>query len=750
MSTAPPRRLLRGLGDLVVRHRRWTLVATLLLTLGLGVLASGAMNAMVLSRWEAPGTESVRTQGVLAERYGTGNANFVLIVEAENGDVDAPDVERAGTDLADELAAEPGVGDVWSYWSEHRDPMLRADDARQAVVLAWVTGDATEARERITGMIPDYTRDGATDGGAIDVRVAGGEAASTQISALAAEDFLRAEVVIIPTMLLLLVVVYRRVVPALLTLGVGVFSVLGTMALLRVLTGFVEISTFAANITLVMGIGLGIDYSLFVISRYREEIARGQRSGDAVARAVQTAGRTVVFSGLTVAAALSVLLALPYPFLQSFGYAGVLVVVTAVVGALVPLPGALAIWGHRVVRKRAPNRAAAETGRWHWIGTRVLRRPIVFGTVGLLFVLLLGSPVLGLRIGLPDDRVLPADASTRQAYDILRADFSQEPNDAIQVLGSGPAPDRTEVADYASELSTLRGIAQVNSVAGSFVDGQRTRPASATADRLTADTGSRLELFPTHEALSGAEADVDQLVERIRAMSTPYDQVLVGGYPAELTDFRTVLMDRVPLVATLILAVTFVILFLMSGSVLIPVKATVLNLLSLSVMFGALVFVFQDGRFADLLGFTATGTLDPAFPILMFCVAYGLSMDYEVFMLSRIKEEYDATGDNNRAVLLGLSRSAPLITAAAVILALSFGLYATGQIMYLQMLGVGTALAILVDATVIRAILVPAFMALAGRANWWAPGPLRRIHERFGISESAPAPTPERVPVRTP
>lgn len=384
---------------------------------------------------------------------------------------------------------------------------------------------------------------------------------------------------------------------------------------------------------------------------------------------------------------------------------------------------------------------AAEHGFWYRLGARVMRRPGLFGGVALILVVVLGSPALGIRIGLPDDRVLPPTASTRQAYDELRANFPVEANDAIHVVapdtGAHAGGDRAATGTYARDLSAVDGVAQVNSPAGTFADGRQVRPPGQVSERLVAGDAVRLEAVPTREVLAGTE--VDGLVERLRAVPAPFDGVLVGGYPAELTDFRDTLTDRVPLVALVILLITFAILFLMSGSLLIPVKATVLNLLSLSVMFGALAFVFQNGNFAGLLGFTPIGTLDPAFPILMFCVAYGLSMDYEVFMISRIKEQYDLTGDNTRSVLFGLQRGAPLVTAAAVILALSFSLYATGQVMYLQMIGVGTAIAILVDATIIRAILVPAFMRLAGDANWWAPAPLRRLHRRFGISETTPA-----------
>ncbi|GIE30904.1 membrane protein [Actinoplanes italicus] len=676
------------------------LLLTGLLTVVLGAVAAGAMNAMVLSRWEAPGSESVQVQELLARDHGTGNANLVLLV---SGAIDDPATAAAATAVATELRGEQAVGDVWSYWSRGGDPTMRSSDGRHAVILAHVTGDATSARLLIRERIlPTYTR----DDGVLRVDVGGAEAVSSQVSQQATRDFLRAELLILPVMTILLVWLYRRVRLALLTLAIGLFAVLGTLAGLRMLTGFTEVATFAANITLVMGIGLGIDYSLFVIARFREELTAGATIKNAIISTVRTAGRTVVFSGLTVAASLSALLLFPFAFLRSFAYAGILVVALAVLGALTILPAALAVLGPRALRRNP--RPEADDGFWVRAGGAVMRRPVLFAAFGLLVVGVLAAPALGLRLGLPDDRVLPPTASTRQTYDVMRDVLPTEPQDALHIVTTS-----TDVAGYAAEVSRVPGIAQVNAAAGVFVGGVRVGPAPFT--------GSRLEAVPTREILSGTETPA--LVAAVRAVPQPPGGALVGGYPAELTDFRAMLTDRIPLVAAVLLAISFAVLFAMSRSLLIPVKATVLNLLSLAVMFGVLVTVFQNGFLAGVLGFTPIGTLDPAFPILMFCVAYGLSMDYEVFLLSRIKERYDATGDNTRAVLEGLQRSAPLVTAAAAILAVSFALYATGEVMYLQMVGVGTAVAIIVDATIIRAILVPALMRLAGRANWWPARP---------------------------
>ncbi|WP_280508255.1 MMPL family transporter [Nocardia flavorosea] len=712
---------LSWLGALLAARPRPVLVAGILLTLLSGVIGAGAMGEMILNRWEAPGTESVRAHEVLQRDFHTGNANFILLVTAAGGSVDSAEVAAAGAALTTELRADRAVTDAWSYWSAHGDPTLRSADSRHAVVLAHVSGDATTARAQIIDrLLPEFTRADAT----VQVRVAGAEAVSGQISAQATQDFLRAELIIIPLMLLLLLMLYRRLRLALYTLTVGLFAVFATLAALRVVASFTEVSTFAANITLVMGIGLGVDYSLFVISRFQEELRSGAAVPLAVRTAVATAGRTVIFSGITVAAALSVLLVFPYSFLRSFAYAGVLVVATAVAGALVLLPAALAVTGHAALPRRAGPVTHTEQGFWYRFGDVVMRNPVRSATAAILLLAVLAAPAAGLRIGLPDDRVLPPSASTRQAYDDLRATFDVEANDAVHfVAPGGRAVPPEAVGRYAAALSRVGGVARVNSTAGVFVGGVLAGPAPDPG-RLVSDTGTRLEVIPTRRILAGTE--VPAFVGELRAVPRPFDEVLVGGYPAELTDFRAVLTERIPAVAALIAVVTFAVLLAMSGSVVLAAKAIVLNLLSLAVMFGVLVFVFQNGAFAKVLGFTPIGTLDPAFPILLFCVAYGLSMDYEVFLLSRIIERYRATGDNRRAVLEGLQRGAPLVTAAALVLAVSFSLYATGQVMYLQMLGVGIAIAIVVDATVLRAVLVPAFMRLAGAANWWTPRGLRR------------------------
>ncbi|MEW2116833.1 MMPL family transporter [Streptomyces sp. NPDC005474] len=731
---------LHRLGAFAAARRRTVLIAGAVLFLLAAAFGAGAQAALSLSRFEAPGSESATAEQILHQQFKDGSPNYVLLVTAKNGGtVDDPEVAAEGRKLTEDLAGREGVDTVGSYWSRGEHSALVSEDRSQALVVAWLQGTATEVRSELATITPDFTRDTKL----LTVRPGGQDEVFRQVGEETRRDFLRAEAVVIPAVLLLLLWVYRRWSAAALTLGIGFFSVLATLAMLRGVTAFTEVSTFAANLALVLGLGLGLDYSLFIISRFREEMAATAGGSDAdrhaaVVRTVASAGRTVLFSGVTVAASLAALFLFPFPFLQSFAWAGIAVVGSAAFGAVVLLPAALAAVGRRTLR---PGRTepAVETGRWYRNTLRVMRRPLLYGLPVLIALLALGAPFLGARFGLPDERVLPASASSRVVQEEIRTGFAAEETDALQIVTTGEATGNAPGPDYAERLSRVPGVFQVDTGSGTYRDGDR---VGATTDpgRFEAGEHTRLTVVPDQEALAG---DMARFVERIRAVDAPYTEVRVGGFPAAMTDFRGELLDRLPYVVALILLVTFVILFLMTGSLLIPAKATIANVLSLSVMFGVLVWVFQDGNLSGLLGFTASGRMEPSIPILMFCIAYGLSMDYEVFIMARIKEAYDRTGDNTSAVAEGIQRSAPLVTSAAAILALTFSTYATGGVVFLKELGIGMALAVLVDALLIRTLLVPAFMGLAGKANWWAPAPLRRLHARYGISE-APAAEPPR------
>lgn len=723
---------LARLGRVCARRPRTVLICGLLLFAALAAAAVPTASSLVLSRFEAPGSESDRVAAALTEDFGTGRTNITVVVTAKGGDVDAPGAAAAGERLTEQIAAYDGVLDAGSYWTRDRAPTLRSEDGSQALVLASAPGDADHVRrEVLPGFLEEFTRD--TD--AYTSQVGGGEAVFLDASTQAASDFARAEAVIFPAVFLLLLLVLRNAALAAAPLAAGVFTMAGTLALLLPVALATELSTFALNITLVMGLALGVDYCLFLINRFREELAAGRAVPDAVEATTATAGRTVVFSGLTVAASMAVLLALPFDFLRSFAYAGMAVVAAGTTASVVFLPAFLALMGTRASRRfgRGGAGSTAPGGFWGRTAERAMRRPIATGSAVLVLLLVLAAPATGLRLGLPDERALPEDAPSRQAQEQISEGFTAEAADTMHILPQGARPSDAALDAHAEALSGIDGIARVETPTGAYADGERVVGPDGPAEhhsRYDSGERARIAAVPTAERL---DTDPFGLVQEVRSSSAAY-AFDVGGYPADLVDYRDSLADRLPLVLGLVLATGFTVLFLLTGSVLIPAKATVLNLLSLGVMFGVLVWGFQDGGLAAALGFTPPGSLDPSFPILMFCIAYGLSMDYEVFMLARIKEEYDRTGDTAAATSAGLQRSGPLISAAGAILALSFAAYTTSEVMWLQMLGAGLALAILVDATLVRALLLPASMRLLGRANWWAPRPLRRLHRRIGVS----------------
>jgi RND superfamily putative drug exporter len=487
-----------------------------------------------------------------------------------------------------------------------------------------------------------------------------------------------------------------------------------------------------------------------VVSRFREELHAGFEPSDALVRTVRTAGRTVAFSAVTVAASLCALLVFPLAFLRSFAYAGVAVAFLAGAFSVVVLPALLAVLGRNVDRLTIFKRSTQinEEGYWHRMALRVMRRPVPFAAGAIAALLILAAPFLGISLSLPDDRVLPEEAQSRQVTDVLREEFSSGEAGSANVvaLGIGDPTARTgEIDAYAVTLASLPGVARVDAVTGSYCGaglaelgcqpgqlvlegGAGIYPGFASAE---AGGSTFLNVVPDVEPLS---PEGEALVKAVRATDAPFD-VQVTGQSAQLVDTKEALFDKLPLAAAIIALVTFLVLFIQFGSVVIPAKAIVLNLLSLSATFGAMVWVFQEGHLSETLGFTATGTLDATTPILMFCVAFGMSMDYEVFLLSRIKEEYDRTGDNELSVARGLERTGRIVTAAALLMSVVFMAFATSSITFIKLFGIGLTLAVLMDAFLIRGILVPAFMRMAGDWNWWAPAPLRRLHARIGISE---------------
>ena len=735
--------MLRRLAGFTVRRRRWVLAGSAVFAVAAVAFGGSVVSSLKSGGFTDQGSESIRAATLQDRIFHTSDPNIVLLVTARQGTVDDPSVAREGAVLTRELAATPGVSKAYSYWTLGSPQPLRSEDASQALVLGVIRGHDDVVHDRAAVIVDRF--DGVR--GPVTVQVGGQGEVFREVGNQVEKDLRKAEAITFPVVLILLVLVFGSVVAAGLPLGIGALSVVGTLLVLRVVSSLTDVSIYALNLTTAMGIGLGIDYALFIVSRFREEIRGGLDTEGAVVRTMETAGRTVLFSALTVAVSLAALLVFPLYFLRSFAYAGIAVVALSAAGAVVFLPALLATLGPRVdklVLWRRKQKAVGE-GSWHRLATFVMRRPVPVALAVIAILAVLGAPFLGVKFGQPDDRVLPATAQARQVQDDIRSSFGDRESTPLAVV----APDTRgatspAVAAYAEKLSLVPGVARVDALTGSYARGALVFPANAASRRFAAPGATWYSVVPAVEPVSPAG---ERLVDDIRAAPAPF-HVLVAGMSAELVDSKHAIFGRVPLAAGIIALVTFVVLFLMTGSVVIPLKALVLNVLSLSATFGAMVFIFQDGHFSNLLHFTATGTLDTSNPILMFCIAFGLSMDYEVFLLSRIKEEYDRTGDNVSSVAIGLERTGRIVTAAAALLAMVFVAFSTSEISFIKMFGIGLTLAVVMDATLIRGLLVPAFMRLMGRANWWAPGPLRRLHDRFGLREAPELPEPIAVPQR--
>ncbi len=735
------------LGRFTFRRRWVVLVGTVVFMAAALVTGLSVFDKLGSGGFEDPNAESTQATEILADRFEAGSPNLVLLVTAPDGDVDGSSAVQAGTELTDALIDEPGVEQVTSYWGALEDgggsPELRSTDGDTGLVLVRLSGTENEADVVSTRLQEAY--EGSA--GDLEVQIGG---PGVGLGETIGEDLARAEAIAIPITLLLLLLVFGGVIAALLPLAVGMLAIMGTFLALFLIASATDVSIFSINLATALGLGLAIDYSLLVVSRFREEFAKDSDTQAAVARTMQTAGRTVAFSAITVAVSLSALLIFPLYFLRSFAYAGISVVAIAALAALFTLPALLSVLGPRVnkfaVRRKpkASNEAGASSGFWYSLSHTVMRRPILTGLPVVVLLAALALPFLGVSFSLPDDRALPTDSTARIVGDSLRNDFDDTGATSFPVVLPEATDEQTTA--MAELISDIPEVNQVETSTGTFAGGARTTEPGPPSARFSDGSGSYLTVFSSAEPVS---PEGEALVNQIRALDADVP-FLVSGAAAQLVDSKTAIFGLVPLALGIIALATFILLFLMTGSVLVPIKAIVLNVLSLGATFGAMVWVFQNGNGAELLNFTSTGTLDTSIPVLMFCIAFGLSMDYEVFLLSRIKEEHDRTGDTRAAVAVGLQKTGKIMTAAAGVLAVTFIAFSTSQVTFIKMMGLGLTIAILMDATLVRGVLVPAFMRLAGEANWWAPPFMRKLHNRFGLSESespAPQPVPERMSV---
>jgi putative drug exporter of the RND superfamily len=704
----------------VVARPRLALLAVFVITVLAVFAGSGAADRMGSGGWDDPASESTRAIKALEREFPASQPNLLLLADAGPGGVDATAAAAEGRRLTGRLAEERGVTGVVSYWTTPT-PVLRAEDGRRGLIVARILGDEKEAAATLERLAEEYRG----EQGPLRVTLGGPVAVAHEMTTIVQEDLLTAELIALPITLVLLVLAFGSLVAAALPLGVGIIAILGTNAVLRGITAFTDVSIFAQNLTTALGLGLAIDYALFVVRRYREELDTGAGVREAVATTMRTAGRTVLFSALTVAVSLAAMLVFPQYFLRSFAYAGIAVVLLAAGTALVVLPAALVLLGHRINaldlrrllrRGRTPRTGSPEAGGEGWarLADLVMRRAPLAAFTTVTALILLGLPFLGVRFGTPDDRQLPTTAESRVVQQHIRDGFPGSPDGALEILAEDREGRTTtaQYADYRARVAAIPGVLRVEGPVGTG------RAAYFTVQ-------------PEGEAVGeGAQ----RLVHEIRDTPAPF-ATSVTGRAAVLEDSKAAIGEKLPWALAIVVVTTLLLVFLLTGSVVIPVQAVLLNGLSLTAMFGAAVWVFQEGHLSGLLGFTATGDIETNLPVLMFCVAFGLSMDYGVFLLSRIKEEYDVTGDHDHAVRFGLRRTGGLITAAALILAVVMVAIGTSRVTNTKMLGLGIALAVLMDAMVIRGLLVPSVMKLTGRWTWWAPAPLRRFHERFGLSE---------------
>jgi RND superfamily putative drug exporter len=700
----------------VVAHRIAILVATGVFVVIAAVLGGNVSSRLSQGGFDASSEQSVQAADVLAARFHSGSDNFILLVHARHGTVDRPAVAAAGRALTRLLAAQPYMANVQSYWSLDSIAVLRTHNQTSALVMGRIVG----SQDQITRREPAIAAAVAHASGPIAVQVGGFAAAFHEVNSVVEHDLLRAEAFAVPLTLLLLLFVFGSLVAAAMPLTIGAVAVIGTLLALRVLDGITPVSVFAVNLTTVLGLGLAIDYSLFVVSRFREELAAGRDVPEALEETLAHAGRTVAGSALTVAAAVSALLVFPLMFLRSFAYAGIAVALLAGAAALVVLPAALALIGHRINAITVWRRSVRPPvdGFWSRMARGVMRRPVVVIVGAAVVLLVVASPFLHLRLGYLDDRVLSPSDQVRQVDDSLRTDFGQGQTDALQVVAprtgsSGPAVQ----AAYAARLSELPDVERVDAASGVYFHGVRLPAPTSYLAQFAGHGGTWYSVVPLGNALS---ASGTELVATIRHDPAPFP-VLVGGLPAGLADSTAVINQYLPLALLLVAGATFLLLLFLFRSVFIPIKALALNALSLGAMFGAMVWIFQDGHLSGVLGFTPTGALVDTMPILMFCVAFGLSMDYEVFLVSRMKERRDAGATNEEAVAGGLQSTGRIITAAALLMSVVFLGLVTSGIAFMKLFAVGLTFAVLLDAFVIRGMLVPAAMKLAGEAAWWAP-----------------------------
>ncbi len=720
-----------ALGSALHRRRLVVLLLTLLVT-ALATVYGGTVSEKLsngLSDYDDPGGGNVAAREIIERATGIDPQQGYLLLVRTDEPVDAATTAppKAVTAAAALLRSRPEVEQVIDYTSPEGAALI-SRDGRSTVVVGAVGSltdqESIQAEKELQKAIEaDATLRGRT-------WLGGATPGHVQVAEVSDTDLAQAELLATPVILIVLFLVFRGLVAALLPLLGGIVSLLLTMAGLRVATEFMNVSVGAMSLAFALGLGLSIDFGLLIVSRYREELAERGPGAEAVLRTVTTAGRTVLFSALTVAAALAALMAFPQPYLRSMGLAGVITVVSAALFALLGLPPLLALLGRRI-NSLAPRRwqrtagaARATEGRWYRVAQSVMRRPAVFALLATAVLALIASPLLGVRFTGVDPTLLPEETSAGRVAAVLDEDYDARATSPLQiVLENDGTPDPSRLTDYTERIAAVPGVESVGT------------PVELDARHWEID--AVLTDNPLDEAAKDA-------VGAVQDLATPYSARYTGT-TADFLAQRQSIAQSLPLAGGILVAVTLLLLFAFSGSVVLPLKALVMNLLSTSAAFGFLVWVFQDGN----LGFSPQTGLEVTTPVLVFALAFGLSTDYNVFLLSRIKEARAQGLDNREAVAQGLSRTGGIVTSAAILFCVPVGALALSRLVFIQELGLGAAFAVLIDATVVRAFLVPSLMALLGAANWWAPSPLRALHRALRLDRmehsSAPVPVPDKT-----
>ncbi len=674
----------------------------------------------------------------MEDELGQGQSNLFVVFSGGGTTVDDLGFQTAVEEALEPLAQDATVAGVATFYTTG-SPAFVSEDRTKTFAVVGLAHDADAASEdfpRLRALL--FSEE-------LEINVTGEPAAAREIQDKAESDLQRAELFAFPIVAILLVLILGSLVAASLPQAMGVLSVVAALLGLRMLTEVTDVSVFALNITILLGLGLSIDYAFLIVDRFRKEL-RTKDVPEALQTTMSTAGKAVAFSGLAVAISLLGLLFFPMNFLQSMGLGGALVTGLAAIGALTVLPAILAILGPKVnalsVLRQDPGKEGV--GFWYRLSTGVMKRPIVVMVPVVAFLVLLASPALDLRLGSPDPSILPSGNEIRWASEQLENDFtpgeSTPINVVVQARGDILQPDNLLALDQlARDIAATPGVSRIDGLANVSPESiDSLAPRFASGD------------FTWLSVISGLDRNSDEaqnLVKAIRGIAPANGlEILVGGETAQLVDTKGSLYDNIPWALAFVFGVTFIVLFLMFGSVVLPLKAVIMNALSIGATFGILVWIFQWGNLSGPLNFEPSGFLISALPMLLFGVVFGLSMDYEVFLLSRVKEEYDRTGDNTQAVAKGLQHTGRIITSAALLFIVVTGAFATADIVIIKSLGVGMAIAIALDATIVRALLVPATMRLMGDYNWWAPRPLKWLWDRIGIQETEGSPTPALAP----